>query len=300
VVAELVMVEAPSLVYCLAYSNDGKLIASGQRGKPVSVWDANSRKRLREIGPDRTVKCLKFSPDDTRIATSGWTGQKDCIAIWDVRTGELVNEFGDRHGTGECLAFSPDGQRLASADGAYVRVWNVETGSAEVTVKGTCPVFLPDGRRIACGAWLTRNQWGVKLFDISSGDELAVMPGHSKTVKSIDLSHDGKRIVSTGFDRTIKVWKIETGEELVSASYKKAGNDFYVRFSPDDKLLVTLCGPEFTIWDADTGVERMTVAGKPRGFLLFAAEFSPDGRTIAVASSANVLLFWDVPSLQAQ
>jgi len=302
-VQHVTRIKAPSQVVSLAYSSDGKLIASGHLFKPASIWDAKSRKRKRDVGPGRSVRCLVFSPDNTKIAVSGWSGSKNGIAIYDVPTGELVTEFGDDYGIGTYLAFSPDGKRLASSDGGYIRVWNVETGTAEVSVGGSCPVFMPGGRRIACGgskSGLKSNKWGVTILDAFSGEILNVMAGHPRPVKSLALSHDGKRIASVGSDSTIKVWDVEAGKELVSTRYRKPCNDEYIRFSPDGKLLVTVCGAELVIWDSETGTERKTLDGQPRGFLLSAAEFSPDGTTLAAASTANLLLFWEMDSLRTQ
>lgn len=295
-------VDAPSQVYCLAYSNDGRRIASGQIGKSISIWDAETGKLKQTIGPDVTVRSLAFSPDDKRLAATGWAGSEAGVAVWDIDSGEKLQEFSLQFGSGSKVEFSADGRRLAAADESYTKVWNLDTGDEEFMIEGKYPVFSSGNRKLFSSGWksgLKTNEWGVKVWD-ATGNELAVMHGLPDPVAAVAISHDGLRIAAGSSAGMIKVWEAETRKELLTTGYEKPGRVSSVCFSPDARWLVSVCGSTFTIWDTNSGVEYATIEGKPRGFLLSAAEFSPDGKTLAVASSANVLLLWDAAPLLAK
>ena len=145
---ELLTVKHPSRLYGVAFSPDGKRLASASgAGWTVKVWDAQTGQEILSFqgGSIRVA----FSPDGKRLAT----GSSDTtVRVWDAETGrELLSLKGHADWVRD-VAFSPDGKRLASTDNKTVKVWDAETGSELLTVPGSGGVaFSPDGNRLASG-----------------------------------------------------------------------------------------------------------------------------------------------------
>jgi serine/threonine protein kinase len=185
---------------CVAFSPDGKTLASSDGGGTVKLWDVATARELATYKCHGAVSCVLFSPDGNKIATAGGTltqgTDKGEAKLWDVTTGrELKNFRGDPKYWVYSLAFSPDGKLLA-------------TGSAE------------PGR--------TPNAGEVKLWDVTTGDERITLSGHKYGVSSLSFSPDGKKLATGGglfiasngdegrYDPgEIIVWDTVTGQQLV-------------------------------------------------------------------------------------
>jgi len=130
------------------------------------------------------------------------------------------------------------------------------------------------------------------LREIDAVDALlAVLSGHADLVCSAAYSPDGKRIVTTSRDRTVRVWDARTGIELAVLS----GHDDLVNsavFSPDGNRIVSASEDKTArIWDAHTGAQLIVLAGHRDR--VYSAAFSPDGRLIVSASEDRTARIWD-------
>jgi hypothetical protein len=148
-------------VTALAYSPDGKLLASGSDDQTVLVRDVtpatpdpSTAKQVR-IARQSAVSGVAFSPDNRHVAVAG---EDQLIKIYDItNASNVVTIPGHKHPVA-ALAYSPDGKRLASAStDEMVKVWDVVTGSEVLTLRPKCGplgalAFSPDGKRLACGS----------------------------------------------------------------------------------------------------------------------------------------------------
>jgi RNA polymerase sigma factor (sigma-70 family) len=147
--------------FCVAFSPDGKLVASaggaefvGQRNMPgqILLIDAATGKELLGMRPGDTATSVAFAPDGKTLATGGFD---KTVRIWDVATGREVRQSAGHSDVVRSVAFSPDGRTLASGgfDGT-VRVWHAASGKEVAILKGVgggvmSVAFSPDGRLLA-------------------------------------------------------------------------------------------------------------------------------------------------------
>jgi WD40 repeat protein len=146
---------------------------------------------------------------------------------------------------------------------------------------GSLHFFLPDGKTVAVS-----NGRNLSLLDPSTGKEVRKFDDHSASLSSLSLSRDGLHMAGCGNDSTIRIWDVATGKE-VRRIVTQSRNVRCAHFSLDDKLLATGdWDKNIVLWDANTGEE---VRRFPSEGSVFDLDFSPDGKTLAVSSSANAV-----------
>ncbi|HEU0173509.1 MAG TPA: protein kinase [Blastocatellia bacterium] len=278
-------------VTSVAFSPDGKKLATGSWDGAAKLWDVGAGRELATLKGHRTyVFSVAFSPDGKRLATGSWD---HTAKLWDAVTGrELATLKG--HGDGVwSVAFSPDGKRLATGSrDRTVKLWDAMTGRELATLKGHrdyvySVTFSPDGKRLATGSW----DHTVKLWDAGAGRELATLKGHEDAVLSVVFSPDGKMLATGSRDRTAKLWNVVASRNL--ATLKGHEDEILsVAFSPDGKKLATGSRDRTVkLWDVSAGRELATLKG--HGDYVTSVAFSPDGKRLATANVDHTAKLWD-------
>jgi WD40 repeat protein len=294
----LTLREDNSHVYGVAFSPDGKRLASADAAGQVKVWDATTGKTaLTMKAPHGEATGVAFSPDGERLAAWYWNGT---TVVWDARNGhEILTVPGHSGGGFLGATFSPDGRRLVSAAWdpearqGHVKVWDARTGREVLTFRGhtgavSRMAFSPDGRRLASAS----DDRTVKVWDVVTGREEHSLTGHTYEVHSVAFSPDGQRLASASRDTTVKVWDGTTGQEVCTL-WGHRGSVRSVAFSPDGRRLAS-AGHDRTVrvWDATTGQELRVLRGHTGR--VFSVAFSPDGTRLASASDDDIVKIWDM------
>jgi len=285
-------------VMSVAFSPDGKRLASASADATVKVWDtATGQEILALKGHTGFVNSVAYSPDGKRLTSAS---SDKTVKVWDAATGQETLTLKGHTGSVNCVAYSPDGQRLASAgqDGT-VKVWDAGTGEETLTLKGhTAKVnsvaYRPDGERLASAS----DDKMVKVWDAATGQEILTLKGHTGFVNSVAFSPDGQRLASASDDETVKVWDTVTRQETLNLQ-GRIGYLKSVAFSPDGKQLASAGGArnngEVKLWDAGTGrviptVKRHTDMAMS---VAMSVAFSPDGKRLASAAMDGTVKVWD-------
>jgi len=241
------------LANSVAFSSDGRLLASGGRGNEIILYDAVARKVLKKLtGKMKVVYSVAFSPDGRYLASGDHMRN---VAIWGVQSGRAVKILKGHRSVVYAVAFSPDGRTVASAGkGRMIILWDVRSGRQVRTLGGKGVLayslaFSPDGRILAGGG----HDRMVHLWDTGTGKEIRVLKGHRSAVKSVVFSPDGRLVASGGQDRDIRLWDTATGRTVrILKGHRKPVSS--IAFSPDGSLLVS-GGLDRTvmIWNTATG-----------------------------------------------
>jgi WD40 repeat protein/serine/threonine protein kinase len=287
----------------VAFSRDGRLLASGDWRGSVKLWEAVGEP-LYTFPESREgrhpVTALAFNSDGGRLATASFDRRVD---VWDTTTGGLLHTL-PHSGLVLCVAFSPDGRRLASGgEDKTVRVWDATTGREVLGLRGhtdlcKCVAFSPDGQRLASASMdRTIRVWDATPLQRDEGQELRTFTEHSNEIWSVAFSPDGKKIVSAGFGTRPKVWDAQkSGRSSVEFSGHR-DIVFCVVWQPKSQRIASAGrdGELFTVkvWDSQTGQEDFSLPAVPDGPEFFAVAFSPDGRYLVTGGRKRVVQVWD-------
>jgi WD40 repeat protein/tRNA A-37 threonylcarbamoyl transferase component Bud32 len=287
-----------SEILAVAFSPDGKLIATGCADNSAELWDAATGKsKVRLLGHQGPVVAVAFSPDNKTVLT----GSEDKTAqVWDLATGKPKGSSLQLREPVVAVAFSPDGKKIVTGDSyGSAQLWDVATGKAigsamrrDRPERGMAPrtIFSPDGKTILAGTGETAEVWGVDTqnktdvsFSQKKGDFIALA-----------FSPDGSTVYTGSREGLVLSWDAKRGQEMRQLLPKQEGL-VAVAFSMDGKTILTAHEDKTArLWSTETGDPigpLLRHRARVRGVAL-----SPDGSQVLTGGDEKNARLWSVAS----
>jgi WD40 repeat protein len=299
----------------VAISADGKRALSASWDGTLRLWNLETGELIRDMkGPGRTLMSVALSADG-KLALSGSSDR--AMRLWDVATGAEIRSFAGHTNTVWDVAFSPDGkQALSGCSDGIARLWDLESGKELLALethrggRAWTVAFAPNSKQAVTGGGNVFEDSGaaeasLRLWDLATGKEIREFKGHTKDVRRVAISPDGRQLLSGSFDGTMRLWDLQTGKEL--KRFDGPGNFVEsVSFTPDATRAICSYGPRIIeavydadprcslrLWDLATGKELKQFRGHTAPVLSLA--ISGNGAFFVSGSADNTMRLWKVP-----
>lgn len=180
--------------------------------------------------------------------------------VWDIETGNefqitiLVEDI-------KLVTISPDSKKIIYGSGCNIMTWDLETDKNEKTFTNStiakCIAVTSDNSCLIIGT----EDGTIKICDLNSGELLKTLNGNTDHVYSVVCSQDGKKIISSSKDKTIRVWDFKTGDQLLRITDTNPSETCYI--TADEKYIISVHTAQINLWDLNTGSLLETLKEDP-------------------------------------
>ena len=278
--------EDGGVVRTLAFSPDGKMLASGGYNHTINLWNAAGQLLRTLTGHTLSVTSVAFSSDGRLLASSSVDGS---IRFWNPVTGEHLRTLTTAHAGGvQSVVFSPDSRLLVSGGrDNMARLWDVQTGRLVRTLRGHTDWVLEVAfSRTGLLASASRDRT-IRLWN-TQGQHLRTLRGHTDFVTSVAFASTGE-LVSGSRDGTVRSWNPETGSGL-RVFRGHTGHVHQVAVSVNGMLASPSADQTVRLWDLHTGQPLGTLDENMD--VVRVAAFSSDGLRLASGDESGEVVLW--------
>lgn len=312
-------------VIAVAFSPDGRTLASASVGDTIKLWDVKSGTLRRTLyGHSGDISTIVFSSDGQILASGGENGE---VTLWELATGRACAAPSGDAAKVLGVAFAPHDAWLA-AGGAdrSIRLWDPKSGKQKTTLEGharavLCAAFSSDGKTLASGSV----DGTVRVWNVERECEATSPPIRQRArrgpVVSLDFSPDGRDLAITTRE-VVEVWDVARSERRYELANRPKGSFWWeARYSAQGTLVAIGSGARYErairvsskkgvskgsfhpedrvvrLWDAKTGQEIARLAGHHDS--VRAVALSPDGTVLASGSRDKTVRLWDLAHNQS-
>ena len=288
------------MVACLAFSDDGKYLASGGKDATIRLWNLGTLKTEKVFeGHTGLVASLAFLPGGHTLASASWDYS---IRLWDVESGAEVDRLYGHPGKLSALSAWPAGGKLVSGGfDKQVRVWDLGVSAPDLVYRGNqypffSAVVTGEGRLLSSGGDAT-----LRVWDSTTRRPLSDFRGTirlpDKGAFHIAVSPDQKQVATAGADGCVRVWDAGTGTELKAFTGHERSVMWVDFDAAGTRVASASADGTLRVWNLSAAAPPLVVA--PGDGLLYCARFSPDGRRIVTAGANGMLRMWDAATGQS-
>ncbi|MEA5505073.1 NB-ARC domain-containing protein [Halotia wernerae UHCC 0503] len=282
-----------STVISVAFSPDGKTLATGHFDGCFRLWNVASGQQLITCqGHISLIWSIAFSPDGNTLATGG---QDEKIKLWNITTGQCGKTLEDHQGGVVCVMFARDGNILiSSSNDSSIRLWDLSLGKCTQILQGHSSRVWSVTLNLQGDILVSGSEDGtIKLWDLATDSCIKTLSGHTDWLKSIAFSSSGI-LASGSLDQTIRLWDIKSGNCLGILTGHLNGI-LAIAFVKDRNILAS-CSIDGTIrlWDITTQKCLKTLQGHTNS--IDAIAVNPQGTLIASGADDFSLRLWDISS----
>jgi WD40 repeat protein len=285
-------------VNTVAYSPDGRWIASAGEDAKLIIWDAATQKAVRSFDLPGTSSHVVFAPDGNTIAAAisySASDNRAAAVIVDATSGEIRKKILSDAGLVLATDFSPDGKLLAFGDGPHLRIWNLaenrELWNLELHQNAVAVVkFSPGGDVVASGSHDGR----IALVSPATGTVVGSIQGRNN-IRALAFSNDGAKIAWGCYEDYLQVSAVKSGALLKRIEIPSMVNA--IDYSPDGSRIAVAPNVAGKMMLLDAG-ELTTLKSwqDAEAVSVSSLDFSPDSHSL-VANSANGVRVWVISTI---
>jgi len=274
-------------VSTLAFSYNGKLLASGGWDNTIKVWDLKKKKLVFELNNHTGgITSLAFHPKNLFLAS---TSLDSSIRVWGIKIEGMGLQSGNTSNQNNYYASSTNSKNSDTNDYTIFPALTIK--KAHNNWINTI-AYSPNGRYLASGGWDNL----IKIWDAQTGNCVKTLKGHQSAILDIKFSKDGKTLISSSQDETIKFWSIASGK-LVHQITGHSGWIMSISLDAKESILASGGSDEtISLWDIATKQDTALEINRFLGHKDYvrSLDFSPDGNILASGGDDNKLKFWNL------